>query len=184
MVETTTTQAKQGSRGGMRPPQRRRPHSRYGQQMEEKQNLKKIYGIREQQLKKYFVTAHQSTVETGPGLIEILEKRLDNAVYRAGWSPTRAAARQLVSHRLVTVNGRPVDVPSLQVKVGDVISIKESKRKKAIFTNFTKSLQNVAAPSWILLDPENFSFKVTGLPGADEAGLGVDIRAIVEYFAR
>lgn len=164
--------------------QRRRAKSRYGTQMSEKQNLKKIYGIREEQLRHYFKEARRARGETGPFLVERLERRLDNAVYRAGWAPTRRAARQMVSHRLVQVNGRTVNIPSLALRAGDIVVVKESKRSKPLFENFAMSLQNVNTPSWILLDPKNFAFKVTALPNMQEAALGVDMRAVVEYFAR
>lgn len=172
--------ARRPSPGG----RRRRQPSRYGVQMREKQGLKGIYGIREEQLSRYFHEAHRSTAETGPYLVELLERRLDNALFRAGFAETRPAARQLASHRLVTVNGHAVTIPSLRLKKGDVVEIKTSKRTKPLFTNFVKHLQNVPPVTWLQITPENFAFKVTALPAADEAGLGVDIRAIVEYFAR
>ena len=152
--------------------------------MEEKQGLKGIYNIREEQLRKYYREAQRGTTETGPGLIVLLEQRLDNALYRAGFSETRRAARQLASHRLVEVNGRPVTVPSIRLRVGDTVTIRENKRNKTLFSNFEKRLQNVTPPSWLQLNPGAFSFTVQSLPDADEAAVGVDIRAIVEYFAR
>ena len=174
--------------GPQRPPAgrggRRRQRSRYGTQMEEKQNLKGVFGIREEQLRRYYHEAHQHTAETGPQLVVLLEQRLDNAVYRAGFAPTRPAARQLASHRLLEVNGRPVTIPSLRLAVGDVVAIREAKRQSPLFENFTKRLQNVATPSWLTLNPKEFSFSVTTLPTAEEAAVGVDMRAIVEYFAR
>ena len=171
-----------GRPGG--PQRRRRQRSRYGTQMEEKQNLKGIFGIREEQLRKYYREAHHDTTETGPQLVTLLERRLDNALYRAGFAPTRQAARQLASHRIVDVNGQPVTVPSLRLKVDDVVAVRESKRGSALFENFAKRLQNVATPSWIALNPKAYSFTVTALPTAEEASVGVDMRAIVEYFAR
>lgn len=172
-----------GARGGS-PHRRRRQKSRYGVQMEEKQNLKSIYGIREQQLRRYYQQAQRSPTETGPQLIELLERRLDNTVYRAGFAPTRPAARQMVTHGLLQVNGRAIDIPSARVRVGDTIQIKKSKRDKALFTNFAKRMQNVAVPAWLELDAAAYACKVTQNPLAGEAGLGVDVRAIVEYFAR
>lgn len=163
---------------------RRRPRSRYGQQLEEKQNLKKIFGVREEQLKRYYDQAAKATEETGPSMITLLELRLDNAVYRAGLTETRPQARQLVTHRFFELNGRPVDVPSIRVKPGDVITVKESKRGKLLFENFEKRMQNVQLPSWLELDAKGFGIKVTGVPSSEEAHLGVDIRAVVEYFAR
>lgn len=166
-----------------RPP-RRQQKSRYGTQMDEKQQLKGIYGIQEQQLKNYYARARASKKETGPELIVLLERRLDNAVYRAGFAPTRKAARQMATHRLLTINGRPVDIPSYRLSVGDQVAVRESKRAKAPFSNFEKRMQNVKAPTWLILNPAEFSFTVTTVPTLPEANVGVDVQAIVEYFAR
>jgi len=152
--------------------------------MEEKQNLKKLYSVQEAQLRRYYKEAQKSDEETGPQLVSLLEQRLDNALYRAGFSETRRAARQLASHRHVEVNGQPVTVPSIRLRSGDVVTVRDSKRGKPLYSNFEKRLQNVVTPSWMTLDPANFSFKVTGAPTADEAAIGVDMRSIVEYFAR
>lgn len=173
-----------GSNRPNRPQQRRAPKSRYGVQMSEKQQLKGIYGIREQQLKKYYNQARGAEAETGPQLVTLLEQRLDNGVFRAGFAPTRKAARQMATHRLFTVNGRPVDVPSYRLKHGDVVAVRQGKRSKPIFSNFEKRLQNVKTPSWIVLNPAEFSFSVSSTPTLQEANVGVDIQAIVEYFAR
>lgn len=164
--------------------QRRRPGSRFSQQLREKQNLKGIYGLREEQLKHYYRQALQSRSETGPLLIQMLELRLDNAVFRAGFATTRKQARQMVSHGLFLVNGRKVDVPSQRVKIGDVVTVKEGKRAKALFDNFEKRMQNVRLPEWLRLDTSAYSFTVTARPAPEEAGIGVDIRAVVELFAR
>jgi len=163
---------------------RRRQKSRYGTQMEEKQNLKGIYNIRERQLRNYYAEAQRAKAETGPELITLLERRLDNALFRSGFSETRRAARQLASHRLIEVNGKPVTIPSIRLRAGDTVSIRENKRGKALFNNFEKRMQNVTLPAWLILEPGAFSFKVTGLPDPEEAGAGIDVRAIVEYFAR
>jgi len=173
-------------RGGGHQQRGRRPRqrSRYGTQMEEKQNLKKIYGIKEEQLRRYYTEAQRSNEETGKKLITLLEHRLDNALYRAGFAETRPAARQMASHRLVEVNGRPVTIPSLRLQSGDTVTVKESKRKKGLFANFEKRMQNVAPPAWLSLDGGAFSFSITSEADPEEAGLGIDVRAIVEYFAR
>lgn len=170
--------------GGGRPQQRRRQRSRFGMQMTEKQNLKEIYGLREGQLRRYYREALDAKEETGPLMIQLLESRLDNALYRAGFAPTRAAARQMASHAMLEVNERPVNIPSLRLSTGDSVRIKVTKRKSVLFENFVKHLQNVALPSWITLNPEGYSFNVVATPEADEAGVGVDIRSVVEFFAR
>lgn len=169
---------------GMQQQQRRRPRSRYAQQMVEKQSLKEIYGLREEQLKGYFRRALSARAETGPYLISMLERRLDNAVFRAGIAQTRPQARQMVTHGLFLVNGRRADIPSLQLKSDDVVTIKEGKRKKALFDNFEKRMQGARLPSWLALDVQGYGFKVVGEPSAEEAATAVDIRAIVEFFAR
>lgn len=173
-----TTGAQQQSRG------RRKPKSRYGAQLEEKQNLKGIYGIEEAQLKNYYRAAKKSNDETGPALVERLERRLDNAIYRAGLASTRAQARQMASHGLFSINGRPVNIPSIILHEGDLVQVKEGKRKKSYFTNFDKRMQNAQAAEWLELDVKNFGFKVIGKPSIDQAGIGVAIQEIVEFLSR
>jgi small subunit ribosomal protein S4 len=163
---------------------RPKPKSRFGTQLEEKQNLKSIYGIRENQLKIYFKAAQKAPDETGPKLIETLEKRLDNAIYRAGIAETRAQARQMSSHSLFEVNGRPVNIPSIQLKIGDKVRVKECKKGKAYFTNFEKKMQNAQVASWLELNIKEFEFKIIKLPTIDEAGIGVSVQEIVELLAR
>lgn len=175
---TTKTRPGQGQRG----PHRRR--TRYGIQLEEKQNLKNIFGVRENQLKRYYREARRAREETGLALVQLMERRLDNALYRAGFAVNRAQARQMASHRLMEVNEKPVDVPSLRLKEGDEVKVKENKRNKSYFTNFAKRMQNVPLPSWLELDVENFAFRVVGEPKTEEAKLGVDVQAIVELLSR
>ncbi len=163
---------------------RRKQVSRYGSQLKEKQDLKRMFDLREEQLKRYYFRALKFKGQTGPTLISLLERRLDNAIFRSGFAQTRPQARQMATHRLFNVNGQAVDVPSYSLKVGDVVSVRESKRAKSYFSTFEKRMQNVNAPSWVLLDPKEFSFKVTALPSFEEANVGVDIRAVVEFFAR
>lgn len=163
---------------------RRKQVSRYGTQLKEKQDLKKMFGLREEQLHRYYERALKFKGQTGPTLVSMLERRLDNAIFRSGFAQTRPQARQMATHRLFAVNGKAVDVPSYSLKVGDVVSVRDGKKSKAYFTNFEKRMQNVNAPSWVLINPEEFSFKVTSLPSFEEANVGVDIRAIVEFFAR
>ena len=164
--------------------QRRRPRTRYGVQLYEKQQLKQSFGIREEQLKRYFAEAHATTDETGPAMVVLLERRLDNAIFRAGFADTRPQARQMASHRFFTVNGRPIDVPSYRLTSGDVVGVRDSKQTKAYFTNLDKKMQNVRTPSWITVDPKKFSFTISKLPTFEEANVGVDMRAVVEFFAR
>lgn len=164
-----------------KPPRRK---SRYGTQLEEKQNLKNIYGIRERQLARYFSEARKGKKETGPLMIELLESRLDNAIYRAGIAKTRSQARQMASHRLFTVNKKAVDVPSYRLQKGDVVSAREGKRKVSYFKNFEKRMQNAEIADWLQVDVKDYSFKLVAMPDADNAKLGVDTQAIVELLSR
>ncbi|MEX1111962.1 MAG: 30S ribosomal protein S4 [Candidatus Andersenbacteria bacterium] len=163
---------------------RPRRKSQYGTQLQEKQDLKGTFGIREEQLRKYYREAKRAGGQTGDNLVVLLERRLDNAIFRSGFAQTRKQARQMTTHRFFQVNGRSVDIPSYLLRPGDEIAVRQSKQSSAYFTNFEKRVQNARVPSWIELTPKAFSFKVTNLPTAEEAALGVDIRAIVELFAR
>lgn len=168
--------AHRGSRGGQ---------TRYGEQSAEKRNLKQIFGISEAQLRRYYRAARSSRAkEAGPYLVELIERRLDNAVFRAGLAQTRPQARQMVTHGLFFVNDRPVTIPSRLLKAGDVVRVKDSKRMKSYFTNFAKRMQNVQPPGWIALEVELFGFKISGMPSAVEAKLGVDTQAVVELLSR
>jgi small subunit ribosomal protein S4 len=173
-----------GKPGSQTMQRRRKPKTRYGYQMAEKQSLKRIFDIGERQLRSYYQEADRAEEATGSSLVSLLERRLDNAVFRAGFAETRPAARQRVSHGLFQVNGRRVTIPSYRLKAGDVVTIKENKRPKAVFKAFPKSLQNTVSPEWITLQPDQFSFKVSQLPKGEEMPLGVDLQAIVEFLAR
>ncbi len=172
-----------GGKGGSQPRGRRR-RTRYGVQLQEKQNLKNIFGARERQLKRYYREALAAPAETGPFLVQLLELRLDNALYRSGIAETRAQARQMASHKLLQVNGRTVSTPSLRLKKGDVISVKDSKKNKSYFNNFIKRMQNVSPPSWLELRSEELAVRVAGEPTPEEARLGVDIQGVVEFLSR
>ncbi len=164
--------------------QRRRNKTRFGTQVSEKKQLKEIYGIREEQLRKYYRDALKNKQQTGPYLVSLLESRLDNAIYRSGFAQTRPQARQMASHSLFAVNGRGVTIPSIRLKKGDVISVKTTKRGKSHFSNFEKRMQNVRPPEWLTINPTEYSFTVIGSPTMEEAGIGVDIRAVIEMFTR
>lgn len=174
----------QSRAGGMQLGKRRRQQSRYGIQIQEKKALKELYGIREEQLRVYYQRALRSKDETAPVLVSLLERRLDNAVFRAGFAQTRPQARQLVTHGYFMVNGRRVDIPSYLLHAADVVTVKESKRGKAFFSSFDKRMQNVRTPSWIVIDVGGFGFRVEGEIDTEEAQVGVDMRAIVEFFTR
>lgn len=168
--------ASRGSRGGK---------TRFGVQSAEKRNLKQIFGLSEAQLRRYFREARRPRgKETGVYLIELIERRLDNAIFRAGLAQSRPQARQMVSHGLFCVNDRPVSIPSRRLKPGDVVRVKVSKQNKSYFTNFPKRMQNAQPPPWITLEVEHFGFSLAGVPVAAEAKLGVDTQAVVELMSR
>ncbi|MDA1169117.1 MAG: 30S ribosomal protein S4 [bacterium] len=179
MPQPSSPQQKQQQQG-----RRRRPPSRYGVGLQEKQSLKKIFGIRDEQLKKYYNKALKVKGQTGQTLITLLERRLDNAIFRAGFAQTRPQARQMTTHRLFSVNGKPVDVPSYSLKKGDKVTVRKSKQGKSYFSSFDKRMQNYQSPSWILTNPEEFGFTVTAPPTYEEANIGIDVRVVVEFFAR
>ena len=190
MTNNQQPQQQPQPQGGNKPPQggaggkRGRRKSRYGEQLEEKQNLKDIYRLRERQLRRYFTEAQKAKNETGPYMMELLERRLDSAIYRAGFAETRAQARQMASHRLFMINDTPIDVPSCRLKNGDKITVRETKRNKAYFSNFEKRMQNAHIPEWIQLDVGGYGFKVISAPLAEDASVGIDLQAIVELLGR
>lgn len=177
MITRPTT----GSKGG---PRKKRQSGPYGGQLAEKQNLKGIYGIRDEQLKKYFRTARRQTGNTGEILMRLLEMRLDNAIYRAGLALNRGQARQMASHQLFEVNGRSTNIPSMLLKQGDEVRVKAGKREKSYFKNFEKRMQNTQPPGWITLDVKNYGFKISAEPMATEMVVGVEIQAVVELLGR
>lgn len=162
----------------------RRKKSEYGIQLNEKQKVKFIYGLLEKQFKKYYVMATKKNGVTGEMLLQILESRLDNVVFRLGFAKTRNEARQMVSHGHIEVNGSKVDVPSYLVKAGDVISIRESSRSlSGIKTSVIKN-ENRKVPSWLEADKANFSGKVLNLAARSDIDYAVEERLIVEFYSK
>ncbi|MDD4476786.1 MAG: 30S ribosomal protein S4 [Patescibacteria group bacterium] len=156
--------------------------SGYGKQLREKQKAKRIYGIMERQFANYVAEASKKVGNTGIILINYLESRLDNAVYRMGLGKSRQSARQIVSHGHITVNGRKVDVPSFRVKVGQIIALKESSKNKPAFTNIEERLAKAEAPSWISVDAKKVSAKITSDPVKEEPEF--DAKTIIEFYSR
>jgi len=153
----------------------RRRLSDYGRQLREKQKAKRIYGVRERQFRRYFNEARRSKERTGEALLQLLERRLDNVLYRAGFAKTRPHARQLIAHGLVKVNGRRVTIPSLSVKVGDKIAL--AKKDLILY-------DEVVRPSWIKVKKEDKIAEVVSLPAREEIGAEVDEKLVVEYYSR
>jgi small subunit ribosomal protein S4 len=158
----------------------RRKISNYGLQLREKQKVKYIYGIMEKQLRKQYAAASKNPTATGAALLSLLERRLDNTVYRLGWAPTRASARQLVSHNKVVVNNKKMDVPSYQVKVGDVISLKPKGANIPAVADLLK--ETLTPPQWLKVKSTVGS--VAALPKRDDVTESIDEQLIVEYYSR
>ncbi len=163
---------------------RRVKHSDYGDQLREKQKMKRMYGLMERQFRNYFVIAARSPMVTGEKLIQLLEGRLDNIVYRMGFTGSRAQARQLVSHAHARVNGKKVNLPSYQVKPGDEISIREKSRKMhLLLVNLDAQMQR-GLPQWVEVDQEKMVGKLLRLPTGEEAALPVQEKLVIELYSR
>ncbi|MEJ0021005.1 MAG: 30S ribosomal protein S4 [Candidatus Doudnabacteria bacterium] len=158
--------------------------SEYGMQLREKQKAKIIYGLMERQFRRYYEIATKKVGITGDALLQLLELRLDNIVYRMGFAQTRPQARQLVSHGFFDVNGKKVNIPSLQVKVGDQISIRDIKKDSGYVKNLALVLANAKTVEWVSLDPKNFSGKVLSKPSREQLDLSLNTQLIVEYYSR
>jgi small subunit ribosomal protein S4 len=156
----------------------------YGLQLREKQKVKRIYGLVEGQFRNYFEKAERSKGVTGEALLQMLERRLDNAVYRLGFASSRAQGRQLVGHGHVRVNNMKVNIPSYQVKPGDVISIHEKSQKIPTIVNSLEMVGSRGVPSWLELDNARFSGKVLALPKREDTNLPVQERLIVELYSK
>lgn len=158
--------------------------SEFGMQLREKQKAKAIYGIMEKQFRRYYQMASKKAGVTGDILLEILEMRLDNAVFRLGFAITRPQARQLVNHGFFLVNGKKVNIPSYQVKVGDEISVKENKKESGYMKNILPVLSNAKTAEWVLLDAKNYSGKILSKPSKDQSDALLNTQLIVEHYSR
>lgn len=157
----------------------------YGQQLREKQKVKRIYFILEKQFRNYFDRAARQRGITGENLLFLLERRLDNVVYRAGFSTSRRQARQLVNHGHVQVNGRKVDIPSFQVKVGDSITVKEASRSNNHVEGAWSTAAGRGRPSWIApTDAVDFAATVTALPKREDIDSNINEQLIVELYSK
>ena len=173
------------SKESKRQPRRtNRKVSEYGTQLKEKQKAKFIYGILEKQFRSYYDKAKKMQGVTGENLLGLLERRIDNVVFRLGLAATRKQARQLVSHGHVIVNCKRLDIPSALVKVSDVIAIKEKSRANDFFKALVESYDSLSTPAWISADKANMSGTITRFPNRDEIDVPVDEQAIVELYSR
>ena len=156
----------------------------YGMQLREKEKTKRYYGVLERQFVNYFEEADRTKGMTGENLICLLERRLDNVVYRMGMGASRQEARQLVLHGHFTLNGKNVNIPSLIVKAGDVISVKESSRKSVKIKDLAESLATKSAPKWLDVDKNGLSVKVATLPARDDVDFEFNEQLIVELYSK
>ncbi len=168
--------------GGEQRAQRRRP-SDYGLQLREKQKMRAIYGLLEKQFRRYVGAALRAGGVTGEVLMQLLERRLDNVVYRAGFAASRAEGRQLVSHGHFTVNNGLVNIPSYQLRAGDVVRVKESDRSTAPFKEL-KSAGGRPIPEWITVEYENYAATVNAIPTREQIDTEVDEQQVVEFYSR
>lgn len=169
---------------GMHGAKRQRKMSDFGLQLREKQKARRIYGVLEKQFSKHFDEAKRIPGATGERLLQILELRLDNIVYRMGFADSRAQARQIVRHGHFTVNGRATDVPSFITKAGDTVAVKESSRGKEYFKVVADSFGKTEIPGWVSIEPKNLSGRIVSIPVRNEMDITLDEQLIVEYYNR
>ncbi|HET9722098.1 MAG TPA: 30S ribosomal protein S4 [Candidatus Saccharimonadales bacterium] len=159
--------------------------SQYALQLREKQKVKRLYGLLERQFAKLMEEASRTPGQSGATLLQYLEQRLDNAIYRAGFAPSRRAARQLATHGHFVLNGRRVDVPSIRLKTGDKISLRDSSKKSEYFKQIDElSPAPAASPAWLKVNRKQFQIEITGAPSRDDAEPDIKEQLIVEYYSR
>ncbi len=162
---------------------RRRPKE-YGLQLREKQKAKRYYGILEKQFKNYFVKADNKEGQTGENLLTLIERRLDNVVFRMGMAESRKEARQLVRHGHFTVNGKKVDIPSYIVKLNDVITVCEASRKSEKIKSLVENINGKTIPAWLSVDKENAVATVAALPKREDVDFPFEEHYIVELYSK
>ena len=158
--------------------------SDYGLQLREKQKVKRMYGILEKQFRRYFEEADQRKGNTGGNLLSLLESRLDNVSYRMGFGSTRAEARQLVSHRAITVNGKCVNIPSFLVKAGDLIAVRDKSKKQNRIVEALQLAQQVGLPAWVEVSVEKAEGTFKSVPDRDQFAADINESLIVELYSR
>jgi len=174
-MRSQAKKTKGGPRGGK---------SEYGRQMLEKQKARYSYGVASGQFSKYVKQALQTTGDNVHNLLGILESRLDNVVLRAGFTSSRSAARQMVSHGHITVNGKAVTIPSYEVSVGDVLGIREGSKKKVLFSKLDESIKAATIPAWIKVNADTKIVTIEGEPSVNTTDLLFDPRAVLEFYTR
>jgi len=169
---------------GQHGPTSRRRLTPFGVQLREKQKAKRLYGLMEKQFSNYFMKASTKSGDTGVFLKQFLELRLDNVVYRLGFAKSRRQARQMVGHGMFLVNGKMVNIPSYQVRPGDLVSVKESKASKKIFTDMKDRLAKHEVPGWLSLEAKEVKGKVISRPEVEELDKSFDSKLIIEFYSR
>lgn len=168
----------------IRQPKRRRKESEYGLQLREKQKAKFVYGVLEKQFRSYFKKAKSMPGVTGDNLMQILESRLDNVVFRLGFARTRKEARQTVTHGHITVNGKKVDIPSYRVRPGDLVAVAPKAKDMLVIKSALVSNERVQVPAWLEVDIEKLQGSVLVLPGRDQIDLDIREQLIVELYSK
>ena len=163
---------------------RRRKQSDYGEQLREKQKVKRMYGLAEKQFRNYYFRAARMKGVTGENLLTLLERRLDNVIYRLGFACNRAEARQLVLHRHFVVNGRRVNVPSFLVRAGSVIEVRESSRKVGKIQDALSGVDRRGLPAWLEVDKDNLKGSVVSMPSRQDITVPIREQLIVELYSK
>jgi small subunit ribosomal protein S4 len=158
--------------------------SDFGLQLREKQKVKRMYGVLERQFRRYFAEAERRKGNTGANLLLLLESRLDNVVYRMGFGSTRAEARQLVSHKAITVNGATVNIASYLVKAGDTVAVRDKSKKQLRITDSVKLAESQGMPNWVQVDASKLEGVFKKAPDRDEFGADIKEALIVELYSR
>ena len=158
--------------------------SGYGLQLREKQKIRRIYGVLERQFRRYFAEADRRKGSTGELLLQLLESRLDNVVYRMGFASTRAEARQLVSHKAIMVNGQVVNIPSFQVKAGDVVAIREKAKKQVRIQEAMGLATQIGLPSWVSVDATKLEGTFKNVPDRAELYSDINEQLVVEFYSK
>ena len=156
----------------------------YGMQLREKQKTRRYYGILEKQFKSYYAEASRKEGMTGENLLKLIERRIDNVVYRLGMAESRREARQLLLHEHFTLNGKKVNIPSIIVSAGDVVAVKENFRDSAQCKALAEALQTKNAPKWLDVDKSALSAKVVALPARDDIDFEINEQLIVEFYSK
>jgi small subunit ribosomal protein S4 len=163
---------------------RRNKASDFSMQLREKQKMRRVYGVLEKQFRRYYTMASKTRGVTGSEMLILLERRLDNVLYRMGFAESRAAARQLVTHAHLDINGHPIDVPSYLVKPGDKITVRDVSRKLDYFKTLTGVKDGSVVPSWISSDRSTLTANILALPKREDINVPIKEQLVVEYYSR